>query len=177
MEELSKGNQQKVQFIASILHDPHLIILDEPFSGLDPVNQILLKDVLMEFKQDGRAIIFSTHQMEQAEQLCDSICLIDKGHVVLEGELGEIKHRYGRNSIHLEFDGDGAFLSDSLYVRKALVYENMAELELHNNHVPGELLQDIFRKVRLRKFEVAEPSLNSIFLELVGPHDKGVEFV
>src|ERR1041385_1049620 len=99
VEELSKGNQQKVQFIISILHNPQLVILDEPFSGLDPINQILLKDILLELKQQGKAVIFSTHQMDQAEKLCDTICLINRGNVVLEGELREVKQRFGKNSV------------------------------------------------------------------------------
>ncbi|HEY4613141.1 MAG TPA: ATP-binding cassette domain-containing protein, partial [Bacteroidota bacterium] len=130
VEELSKGNQQKVQFIISILHRPQLLILDEPFSGLDPVNQILLKNILRELRQQNTAIIFSTHQMEQAEKQCDALCLIDKGKVVVEGSVADVKKRYGKNSVHLEFEGDGAFLRALPYVRRADVYQNYAELEL-----------------------------------------------
>jgi ABC-2 type transport system ATP-binding protein len=98
VEELSKGNQQKIQFIIAIIHDPTLVILDEPFSGLDPVNQIVLKDIFMDMKQKGKAIIFSTHMMEQAEKLSDKICLINKGKVVIEGDIHEVKSRFGKNT-------------------------------------------------------------------------------
>jgi ABC-2 type transport system ATP-binding protein len=168
IETLSKGNQQKVQFIISILHDPALLILDEPFSGLDPVNQILLKDILQELKRDGRAIIFSTHQMDQAEKLSDSICLINHGAMVLEGGVKEVKQRFGRNSIHLEYDGDGTFLKQLPFVRHANVYENYAELELGSEVSSHEILTAISSRIEVRKFEYMEPSLNSIFLKVVG---------
>ncbi|MBI4810673.1 MAG: ATP-binding cassette domain-containing protein [Ignavibacteriales bacterium] len=175
IEELSKGNQQKVQFIISILHDPELVILDEPFSGLDPVNQILLKDILLELKQQGRAVIFSTHQMEQAEKLCDKICLINKGSVVLDGELSEVKSRYGKNSIHIEYDGDGSFLKDLPFIQQATVYQNYAELVLKNSISTKEILSVVSDKLDVRKFEYVEPSLNSIFIEVVGLPDKNEE--
>ncbi len=168
VEELSKGNQQKVQFIISVLHRPQFLILDEPFSGLDPVNQILLKDILLELRQQNTAIIFSTHQMEQAEKLCDWICLINKGKVVVEGSIAEVKQRYGKNSVHLEYEGDGAFLKTLPYVRRADVYQNYAELELVDMQYTRELLTSLDNRLSLRKFEVVEPSLNSIFLDVVG---------
>jgi len=140
IEELSKGNQQKVQLIISVLHRPQLLILDEPFTGLDPVNQILLKDVLLELRQKDVAIIFSTHQMEQVEKMCDSICLIHRGKQVLGGELHEIKKRYGTNSIHLEYEGDGEFLKGFDFIRRADVYQNYAELELSDISKSSELL-------------------------------------
>ncbi|MBI3194344.1 MAG: ATP-binding cassette domain-containing protein [Ignavibacteriae bacterium] len=172
IEELSKGNQQKVQVINSILHDPMLVILDEPFSGLDPVNQILLKDILMELKDAGKAIIFSTHMMEQAEKLCEKICLINKGRIVLEGNLQEVKSRFGKNSIHLEYAGDGAFLSSLPYIKQAIVYENYAELELDGQDSVRNLLNEVSNKLIVRKFEFVEPSLNSIFLKMVGDGTK-----
>jgi len=168
VEALSKGNQQKVQFIISILHDPEFVILDEPFSGLDPINQILLKDILLELKQKGKTIIFSTHQMDQAEKLCDAICLINKGRVVLEGEIAEIKNRYGKNSVMLEFDGDGKFLSTLPSVHTAQVFENYAELILRDNLKAPQFLREIVGKLEIRKFEMTQPSLNAIFLDVVG---------
>jgi ABC-2 type transport system ATP-binding protein len=168
VEELSKGNQQKLQFIAAILHDPSYLILDEPFSGLDPVNQIVLKDILMEMKEAGKAIIFSTHQMEQAEKLCDKICLINKGRVVLEGELSEVKRRYGKNSVRIEFVGDGRNLTALPGIKRSLVYENYAELELDGNGNPSDLLRRLAGQLEITKFELVEPSLHSIFLNLVG---------
>jgi ABC-2 type transport system ATP-binding protein len=168
VEELSKGNQQKVQFIVSVIHDPALVVLDEPFSGLDPVNQILLKDILLELKQRGKAIIFSTHQMEQAERLSDSLCLIERGRVVLSGTLRDVKRHYGSNTIHLEYEGDGSFLRLLPGVRHALLYENSAELELEDGADSQRILAQLIGKLEVRKFEVREPSLHSIFLHAVG---------
>ena len=172
IEELSKGNQQKVQLIISILHSPELLILDEPFTGLDPVNQILLKDILLELRQKNVAIVFSTHQMEQVEKMCDNICLINKGKPVLSGELHEIKKRYGTNSIHLEYEGDGEFLKRFDFIRRADVYQNYAELELTDISRSSELLASLNGKLSLRKFEIVEPSLNSIFINVVGGPSK-----
>jgi ABC-2 type transport system ATP-binding protein len=168
IEELSKGNQQKVQLIIAILHSPQLLILDEPFSGLDPVNQILLKDILLELRQKNTAIIFSTHQMEQVEKMCDNICLINKGKQVLSGELHEIKKRYGTNSVHLEYEGDGEFLKNFSFVHRANIYQNYAELELTDISKSTELLASLNGKLNLRKYEIVEPSLNSIFINVVG---------
>ena len=174
VEELSKGNQQKAQFITSILHNPDYIVLDEPFSGLDPVNQIILKDILQELKQQGKAIIFSTHQMDSAEKLCDEICLINRGKIVLEGSLKEVKQKFGKNSVHVEFVGDGSFIRALPQVKNATVYENYAELQLNGTISSRELLSSISSKVEIRKFEFVEPSLNSIFLDVVGlPEETG----
>ena len=178
LEELSKGNQQKVQFIISILHDPSLVILDEPFSGLDPVNQIMLKDILLELKQQGKAVIFSTHQMDHAEKLCDTICLINKGKVILEGAVQEVKSRYGKNTVQMIYDGDASFLKQHPAVKIAYVYENFAELVLATPNHHDRLLLELAQKLSIRKYEKVEPSLNAIFLELVGaekeiPHVAG----
>ena len=167
-EELSKGNQQKVQFICSIIHDPVLVVLDEPFSGLDPVNQILLKDVLQELKQRDKAVIFSTHQMDQAERLSDTLCLINKGKVVLGGTVRDVKKRYGKNSLHLEFDGDGAFMTELPGVHRAMLYERSAELELSGATQLRDILALVNHRVDLRKVELLEPSLHSIFMSTVG---------
>lgn len=169
VEELSKGNQQKVQLIISILHRPQLLILDEPFSGLDPVNQIMLKDVLMELRQQNVAIVFSTHQMEQVEKMCDNIFLINKGREVLSGSLRDVKKRYGMNSVHLEFEGDGEFLKSLPNIRRADVYQNYAELELVDVGEAQKILAKLDNRLSLRKFEIVEPSLNSIFINVVGP--------
>jgi ABC-2 type transport system ATP-binding protein len=168
VEELSKGNQQKIQLIISILHSPQLLILDEPFSGLDPVNQILLKDILMELRQQNVAIVFSTHQMEQVEKMCDNICLINKGKHVLSGSLRDVKKRYGKNSLRIEFEGNGEFLKNSPLVKRADVYQNYAELELVDIGKSRELISKLDDKLSLRKFEIMEPSLNSIFIDVVG---------
>jgi ABC-2 type transport system ATP-binding protein len=174
VEELSKGNQQKVQLVISVLHNPQLLILDEPFTGLDPVNQILLKDILHELRQKNIAIIFSTHQMDQVEKMCDTICLINKGKQVLSGELYAIKSRYGTNSIRLEFEGDGEFLKGLPSIRRADVYQNYAELELNDVSKTAELLSAVNGRLALRKFEIVEPSLNSIFINAVGGPEKTV---
>lgn len=168
VEELSKGNQQKVQFIGAIIHDPLLVVLDEPFSGLDPVNQILFKDIFLELKQRGKAIIYSTHQMDQAEKLSDSLCLINRGRVVLSGGVHEVKKRYGKNSVLVEYDGDGTFLPALPGVRRSNVYQNSAELELESDIVPQVILSYIIGRLDIRKFEVLEPSLHSIFIQIVG---------
>lgn len=175
IEELSKGNQQKAQFITTILHNPELVILDEPFSGLDPVNQIVMKEVFQELKQQGKAVIFSTHGMETAEKLCDEICLINRGKIVLEGTLKQIKQRFGTNALHLEYEGDGKFLSSLSFVKKAVVYENYAELALNDEVSSREILSVITPNIELRKFEFVEPSLNSIFLSVVGSTVQQIE--
>ncbi len=168
VEELSKGNQQKVQFITAVLHGPELLVLDEPFSGLDPVNQILFKDILQELKKEGKAIVFSTHQMDQAEKLSDSLCLINKGRVVLGGSVRDVKRRYGTNSLHLEFEGDGKFLTALPGVARALIDTNSAELELSRDAQTQLILSALVGRLELRKFELVEPSLHSIFIQVVG---------
>src|SRR5512143_203701 len=168
VEELSRGNQQKVQFVTSVLHNPPLLILDEPFTGLDPVNQILFQEVFQEFKQEGRAIIFSTHQMDQAERLSDSLCLINQGRVVLGGSVREVKQQYGANTIHIEFEGDGDFLRSVPGVRRAIVYANAAEIDLAPDASVPALIRAVNDRVNLRKLELREPSLQSIFLQVVG---------
>jgi ABC-2 type transport system ATP-binding protein len=167
IEELSKGNQQKVQFIISILHDPELLILDEPFSGFDPINQDLLKEMLIELKNQGKTIIFSTHQMEQVEKLCDNLCLINDGDVILSGSLREIKKKYGNNAIRMEFDGDGSFLKNYPGLIRTNVFEKYAELLANDNFASNKFLADVISKVEVRKFEVAEPSLHSIFVDSI----------
>ncbi len=175
IEELSKGNQQKIQLIIALQHQPRLLILDEPFTGLDPVNQVLLKDILLELRRTDTAIIFSTHQMEQVEKLCDHICLINKGKRVLDGALTEIKQRYGSNSIRLEYDGNGEFLKTLPLVKTADVYQNYAELELTDIGRSSEFFAHVNSRLQVRKFEIVEPSLNSIFINVVGGPKKLTE--
>jgi ABC-2 type transport system ATP-binding protein len=168
VEELSKGNQQKVQFITAVLHGPELLVLDEPFSGLDPLNQNEFKDIFLELKKEGRAIIFSTHQMEQAEKLSDSLCLINKGRVVLGGSVRDVKRRYGTNSLHVEFEGEGSFLNTLPGVSRAIIDTNSAELELSRDAKTQVILSAMVGRLELRKFELMEPSLQSIFIQVVG---------
>lgn len=169
VEELSKGMQQKLQFITTLIHEPEIIILDELFSGLDPLNIELIKSVLLELRQSGRTILFSTHVMEQAEKLCDSICMISGGKKVLDGPLGEVKRRYGANSIHLEIDGDGAFLSTIAGIIKVTNFTNYFELTLADDARTSDIIQAIAGKVSITRFERRSPSLYNIFIQLAGP--------
>jgi ABC-2 type transport system ATP-binding protein len=168
VEELSKGNQQKVQLIGTLLHDPELIILDEPQSGLDPVNMVLVRNLLTELKDEGRTILLSTHMMGEAERMADDIVLVHRGKVVLSGELDHVRNSFGRNTLHLEFEGDGAFLETLPDVRKGTVSPNSAELTLTESADPQNILTAAVSRLRIRKFEVAAPSLEEIFIEQVG---------
>ena len=171
VEELSKGMQQKIQFIAALLHDPDFVIMDEPFFGLDPVNASLLKDVMLELKKKGKTILFSTHRMDQVEKLCDSICLINKGKPVLQGELKQIKARYGKSNIQIEYDGNGAFLEQYPLVSSYNNYGNYVEVRLAPGADSQQLLKMAAERSRINKFELMEPSLEEIFIEVVGKTD------
>ncbi len=171
-EELSKGMQQKIQFIASLLHEPELIIMDEPFSGLDPVNGKLLQDTLVELRAAGKAIVFSTHRMDQAEKLCDSMALISRGEVVLSGAMREVKGLYPRNRVEVLFEGDDSFLRHPS-IAEVTNYSGHAEIRLKT--VDGVepdaqplLAEAVGRGTRILRFEVKEPTLEEIFIEKVG---------
>jgi ABC-2 type transport system ATP-binding protein len=168
VEELSRGMQQKIQFIATVIHEPDLIILDEPFGGLDPVNTKLLKDIMLEMKQKGRTIIFSTHRMEQVEMISDKICLINKAERVLEGDLNQIKQQYGKNTIILDYAGEASFIKDLPEVEKIDDYGKFMEIKMKEQSDPQDLLYKLVDKIRINKFEVREPTLNAIFIEKVG---------
>jgi len=175
VEELSKGNQQKVQFICAIIHDPAIVVLDEPFSGLDPVNQILVKDIFEELRSAGKTVVFSTHQMDQAERLSDTLCLINRGRVVLGGTLREVKKQYGTNALRAEFSGDGAFMRGLPGVRRTLLEGHAAELELEPGADVQALIAAINAGVELSRLALVEPSLQSIFLQAVGAPDASRE--
>jgi ABC-2 type transport system ATP-binding protein len=166
-EELSKGMQQKIQFIGSILHDPGLIVMDEPFSGLDPVNASLLEGTLLELKSRGRAILFSTHRMDQVEKLCDSICLINNGEAVLAGKMREIKSSYERNHVIVEFEGSTSFLQ-SEEIAEARNYSGHAEIRLKAGGDSQKLLHEAAAAAKIYRFELVEPSLEEIFIRTVG---------
>ncbi|HDS00498.1 MAG TPA: ATP-binding cassette domain-containing protein, partial [candidate division Zixibacteria bacterium] len=168
VEELSKGMQQKLQFASTLIHDPQLIMLDEPFSGLDPVNLELIKNIVLEQKRQGKTIIFSTHIMEQAEKLCDNICLINKGEKVLDGPLFEVKSKFGKNTVVLEFDGDISDLEGLPGVEKIYDYNKYVELKLHDGTSPHKVLESLIDKVELNRYEFMEPSLHDIFVDIVG---------
>ncbi|MCZ7558397.1 MAG: ATP-binding cassette domain-containing protein [Bacteroidia bacterium] len=168
VEELSKGNQQKVQFIISILHKPSLLVLDELFSGLDPVNQVLMKEALIELRKDGRAIIFSTHQMEQAEKLCDELLMINHGQTVLHGAPTSIKAAYGRNALQVEFQGDGTCLRDIPGVLRADIAQRFAELELAPDTRTNDVIAAMLPLLDVSSVSRVEPSLQSIFIDIAG---------
>jgi ABC-2 type transport system ATP-binding protein len=171
VEELSKGMQQKIQFIAALLHDPDFIIMDEPFFGLDPVNATLLKDVLLELKKQGKTILFSTHRMDQVEKLCDSICLINKGVPVLQGNLKQLKAQFGKNNVQIGYEGDGSFLEHNALVGSFNNYGNYVEVRLAPGADSQQLLRMVAEHSRVNRFELMEPSLEEIFIEVVGKND------
>lgn len=175
VDDLSKGMQQKVQFIAALLHGPQLLILDEPFAGLDPVNAQVLKDTVREVADAGTTVVFSTHQMDQAERLCDSVCIIARGQKVVDGPLHEVKrsHRSGGEHVVVELaegsDGADRLFADPALVARADCYGKYAEIELAKGCDSQKLLHALVEiAARITRFEVAEPSLNKIFLDRVG---------
>lgn len=170
-EELSKGMQQKMQFVATLLHDPEFLIMDEPFAGLDPVNASLLKDVLLELNKQGRTILFSTHRMDQVEKLCSSICLVNRGEAVLQGTLKEIKGRYGRNNVQIEHEGPDDFLRQGDLVQSFNNYGNYVEVRMAPGADSQKLLHLVAQRSRVNKFELVEPSLEDIFIDTVGKTD------
>jgi ABC-2 type transport system ATP-binding protein len=173
VEELSKGMQQKVQFIATMLHEPALLILDEPFAGLDPINTQELKDVIVHLSRGGATVIFSTHQMEVAERICDQVCIIAAGRKVLDGALADVKRVHGGTHVAVAFEEGGdlavGVLGDRSLVAKADDYGGYAELALAEGVDPQRLLERLVASgAKLRRFEHVEPSLNRIFLDKVG---------
>src|SRR5213083_589483 len=174
VDELSKGMQQKVQFISTMLHDPDLLILDEPFSGLDPVNAQVMKDTVLDMRRRGKTILFSTHIMEQAEKLCEQLCIIARGRKLVDGVLSDIKRIHGGHHLVVGFDGSlgGAaqLFADKTLVSKVDNYGQYAELELASGADPQQILQRLVTSgARLSKFELQEASLHKIFIDLVGP--------
>lgn len=168
VEELSKGNQQKIQFIAAVIHKPQLLIFDEPFSGLDPVNVELLKDAVISLKESGATIVFSSHRMEHVEELCEHICILQKGKTVVHGPLKEIKRDFGRKNLVIHADFPLEFLKNHPGVRKSKSTAEGIQLQIEGEDAAGEILQSIVGKGFIRKFALEEPSLNDIFIEKVG---------
>ena len=169
-EELSKGMQQKIQFIASLLHEPDLIIMDEPFSGLDPVNATLLQDTLIDLRKEGKAVLFSTHRMDQVEKLCDEIALIASGQLLLSGSMREVKSTYLRNRVQIAFEGSDSFLKHPA-IAEGKNYNGLAEIKLAPSRDLGLAAQSILAEAltmaRISRFEVMEPTLEEIFIERV----------
>jgi ABC-2 type transport system ATP-binding protein len=174
VDELSRGMQQKVQFIGALVHEPPLVILDEPFSGLDPINAQTLKDIVVELRRAGRTVIFSTHLMENAERLCDSVCIIARGEKVLDGPLAAVKAQHGGRFVALAIaNGAGAELApiwrDPSLVRRCDDSNRYLEIELAPSADPQELLRRVMAAgVRVERFELVQPSLHRIFLDRVG---------
>jgi ABC-2 type transport system ATP-binding protein len=173
VQELSKGMQQKIQFIGAILHEPEIVVLDEPFSGLDPINQRVLREIINELKAKGRTILFSTHIIEHAERICDHVCIIARGSKVADGTITQVKREYGTEHIALRLDERSPDVAatvrrhgDVVEVRE---HGNELEVALRDGADPQSLLEQLVRAgVRLRRFEVAEPTLEQIFIERVG---------
>lgn len=166
-ETLSKGMGQKVQLLATLIHHPDLVILDEPFSGLDPVNADVMRDAILDIKREGRTVIFSTHVMEQAEQICDFIFLIDKGRKVLDGSLADVRTT-GEQAIRLDYDGDGSILNSLPGIVRVNDSGKTAELFLAAGQDPQEVLKALVGRVVIRRFDLREPSLHEIFVRAVG---------
>lgn len=169
VEELSKGMQQKIQFLSTIIHDPELVILDEPFSGLDPISTRTIKDRILELKDAGRAIVLSTHMMEQAQTLCDRILMLNKGRRVLYGTVDEIRREYGKNSLLVEFaeKGDLNVIHEIPGIKKFTEHEKSVEIFPEEGTNIQTLLEELVLKAEILRFEKVLPSLNEIFIEIV----------
>jgi ABC-2 type transport system ATP-binding protein len=168
VEELSRGMHQKLQFIVTVISEPELLILDEPSSGLDPVNQEMLKNIIVQMRSEGRTVIFSTHVMHDAEQICDSIALINRGRLVLEGSLSEVRGRFRSQGVRLEVEGSTDFISSLPFVKSTRQEGAGLEVTLASEGDSQELLKALVSRVRVKHFEVKTPSLHEIFLGLVG---------
>lgn len=168
VEELSKGNQQKIQFISAVLHKPKLLILDEPFSGLDPINVEMLKEAVIDLKKRGTSIVFSSHQMDHVEELCENLCILHKGTPVVEGSLRNIKNAYGKKNLVIHADTSLDFLRQLPGVTSYKEITEGCELQIENESVSQDVFQALHGVGFIRKFDLEEPSLNDIFIEKVG---------
>ncbi|OGU29142.1 MAG: hypothetical protein A2057_06695 [Ignavibacteria bacterium GWA2_35_9] len=169
VEDLSKGNQQKVQFISTILHDPEFLILDEPFAGLDPINTNLLKQIILEMKDEGKVIIFSTHLMDFAEKMCDNIAMIDQGKIILNGKLDEIKKKFANRNVSINYEGDISFLRGNPIIENMEDFGNTTGIKVKKSEQVQELLRSLVEhNVIIKKFNADEISLHEIFVSLAG---------
>ncbi len=174
VNELSKGMQQKAQFIATVLHEPDVLILDEPMSGLDPVGTDLMREVLLDQRRKGTTLVLSSHQMETVERICDRVALLNRGEKILDGAVADVKAQHGRNSLVLAFDGDGSFLSDLPGVLRLTDHGRYVEIRLKDGADPQAVLREATRHLRLSRFEIVEPSLHDIFVARVTGHEQEV---
>jgi len=175
VSQLSKGMQQKIQFIAAFLHNPDVLVLDEPFAGLDPINQIVLRDILEDYKKNKKILIISTHQMELAEKLCNHICLINQSKVILDGTISTIKKRFRENAFFIEADQPMGFLHDFKEINILEENNNAYKFTLTSRQFSlNDLLARLKGKVKIKKFEVVEPSLHDIFIKLIQEQAKSV---
>lgn len=170
--ELSKGMQQKAQFVATVLHEPDVLFMDEPMSGLDPVAMDVMREAMLDLRRKGTTIVLSSHQMEAVEKLCDRVALINRGEKVLDGSVAEVKARHGKNTVVLAYDGDGSFLASRPGVARVTDFGQYVEVRLQDGADPQPLLQEAAARLRLRRFEIVEPSLHDIFVETVKGHEK-----
>jgi ABC-2 type transport system ATP-binding protein len=168
VEELSRGMHQKLQFVVTVINEPEVLILDEPSSGLDPVNQEMLKSLIMKMRDEGKTVVFSTHIMHEAEQICDSIALINKGKLVLEGELQEVRSRFRSQGVRVEAEGAMDFIEKLPFIKSVRRDGPGIDVTLNTEADAQELLKALVGRVSVRKFEVKTPSLHEIFLSLVG---------
>jgi ABC-2 type transport system ATP-binding protein len=168
VEELSKGNQQKIQFLAAVIHKPKLLILDEPFSGLDPVNVELLKEAVLELKDAGTTIVFSSHRMEHVEEMCEHLCIMQKGKPIVHGALKDIKRSFGKKNLVIHADFDLSYLDRFHGVTNTKRTAEGVHLQITGEEIAGDILHDIVGKGFIRKFVLEEPSLNDIFIEKAG---------
>jgi len=168
--ELSKGMQQKAQFIATVLHQLDVLIVDEPMSGLDPVGMDVMREALIDMRRAGTTIVLSSHQMETVERLCDAIALVSRGEKLLDGAVSEVKRRHGRNTVVLAYEGDGAFLASLPGVAAVSDFGRYVEIRLGERGDPQALLQAAVARLRVSRFEIVEPSLHDIFVEQVKRH-------
>ena len=169
VEALSKGMAQKIQFIATILHKPELVILDEPFSGLDPVNMDMLRTAILDLKRAGSTVIFSTHDMDVAEKMCDFVFMIFKGRKVLDGTLESIKAQYGSDTLRVRIDGNGVAFDQLAGVEKVNDFGKFQELRIAHSADPQQILQQLAARSRIEHFEIAQPSLHDIFVRIARP--------
>ncbi len=178
LEDLSKGNQQKVQFLATVLHSPEFLILDEPFSGLDPINTNMVKEIILELKREGKVIIFSTHLMDFAEKMCDHIAMIDHGKIILQGALKDIKKKFAQRNVSLNYEGDLSFLKNNPIIESIEDFGNSTGIKVKRSEQIQELLRLLIENnIVVNSFQANEISLHEIFIQLAGASAKEVEHV